>query len=459
MATTAETSNAELQELAKRHLWMHFSRMGAYEDGAEVPIIVRGDGCYVWDQHGKKYLDGLSSLFCTNIGHGRAEVAQAGADQAKELGFFTNWSYAHPRAIELAAKIAELTPGDLNRVFFTSGGSEAVESALKLARQYHKLRGKGTKYKVIARETAYHGTTMGCLTATGIANLRAPYEPLAPGGCHVPNTNTYRLPEGHKPEELAEAIAHRIEFEDPSTVSAIILEPVQNAGGCFVPPEGYFERVREIADYYDVLFISDEVICSWGRLGEWFGAQRFGYQPDIITTAKGITSAYAPMGAVIASEKVFEPFSQGTTSFTHGLTFGGHPVSAAVSLANIQVFEDENILDNVRTNEAAFRGMLDSLRDIPIVGDVRGAGYFQAIELVKDQDTKLSFTHEESESLLRGFLSAELFERGLICRADDRGDPVVQLSPPLIAGPEQFEEIEGVLRPVLEEASRRMHVG
>jgi adenosylmethionine-8-amino-7-oxononanoate aminotransferase len=459
MATMAETGAAELQEQAKRHLWMHFSRMGAYAEGAEIPIITRGEGCYVWDQHGNRYLDGLSSLFCTNIGHGRADVAQAGADQAKELGFFTNWSYAHPRAIELAAKIAELTPGDLNRVFFTSGGSEAVESALKLCRQYHKLRGNGTKYKVIARETAYHGTTMGCLTATGIANLRAPYEPLPAGGCHVPNTNTYRLPEGHSADELVETIAHRIEFEDPSTVSAIILEPVQNAGGCFVPPEGYFQRVREIADYYDVVFISDEVICSWGRLGEWFGAQRYDYQPDIITTAKGITSAYAPMGAVIASDEIFEPFSQGTSSFTHGITFGGHPVSAAVALANIEVFEREDLNGNVRANEAAFRGMLDSLRDIPIVGDVRGAGYFQALELVKDRQTKAHFSKDESETLLRGFLSAELFARGLICRADDRGDPVVQLSPPLIAGPEQFAEIDGVLRPVLEEASRRMHVG
>ncbi|WP_228430707.1 aspartate aminotransferase family protein [Baekduia soli] len=459
MAMTAETGAAELQELAKRHLWMHFSRMGAYEAGAELPIIVRGDGCYVWDQHGRRYLDGLSSLFCTNIGHGRADVAQAGADQARELGFFTNWSYAHPRAIELAAKVAELAPGDLNRVFFTSGGSEAVESALKLCRQYHKLRGNGTKYKVIARETAYHGTTMGCLMATGIANLRAPFEPLPPGGCHVPNTNTYRLPEGHSPDELVEAIAHRIEFEDPSTVSAIILEPVQNAGGCLVAPKGYFQRVREIADRYDVVFISDEVICSWGRLGEWFGAQRFGYQPDIITTAKGITSAYSPMGAVIASDRIFEPFSQGTTTFSHGITFGGHPVSAAVSLANIAVFEEENILENVRANEPVFRGMLDGLRDIPIVGDVRGAGYFQAIELVKDQATKRSFDHEESETLLRGFLSGALFERGLICRADDRGDPVIQLSPPLIAGPEQFDEIEAVLRPVLVEASERMHVG
>ena len=454
MAMTAETTTAHLQELAKRHLWMHFSRMGAYADGADVPIIARGEGCYVWDEKGNRYLDGLSALFCVNIGHGRADIAQAGADQARELGFFTNWSYAHPRAIELAAKVAALAPADLNRVFFTSGGSEAVESALKLCRQYHRLRGNPGKYKVIARRTAYHGTTFGCLTATGITALRAPYEPLPAGGCHVPNTNLYRLSPGHSPAELVESIADRIEFEGPETVSAVILEPVQNAGGCFVAPDGYFERVREICDAYDVVFISDEVICSFGRLGEWFGAQRYGYRPDIITTAKGLTSAYAPMGAVIASVRIFEPFLEGTNSFMHGLTFGGHPVSAAVALANIEAFEREGVLENVRANEAAFRAMLDSLRDIEIVGDVRGAGYFHAIELVKDRETKQSFTREESERLLRGFLAADLFRRGLICRADDRGDPVVQLAPPLIAGPDQFAEMESVLRPALEEAAR-----
>ena len=445
-----------LQELAKRHLWMHFSRMGAYADGAEIPIIVKGDGCYVWDEHGKKYFDGLSSLFCVNIGHGRADVAQAGADQAKELGFFTNWSYAHPRAIELAARIAGLAPGDLNRVFFTSGGGESVESAIKLARQFHKLNGKPNKTKVVAREVAYHGTTMGALAATGITNLRQPYEPLMPGGCHVPNTNLYRLPPGYGAENLAEAVAARIEFEGPDTVAAVIMEPVQNAGGCFTPPEGYFQRVREICDEHDVLFISDEVICSWGRLGHYFGAQRYGYQPDIITTAKGLTSSYAPMGAVIASDRIMEPFLEGTNAFMHGFTWGGHPMCAAVALANLDVFEEERINEGVLENEPHFRAMLDSLRDIPIVGDVRGAGYFQAIELVKDRDTRLSFDKAESETLLRGYLSGELFRRGLICRADDRGDPVIQLSPPLIAGPEHFEEIEGILRPVLEEASRRM---
>jgi adenosylmethionine-8-amino-7-oxononanoate aminotransferase len=459
MAITHEAvgiEGATLQEQARRHLWMHFTRMSSYDADHEVPIIVRGEGCYVYDEHGNRYLDGLSALFCVNIGHGRADVAQAGADQAKELGFFTNWSYAHPRAIELATKIASLAPGDLNRVFFTSGGSEAVESALKLSRQYFKLMGKTNKTKVIARDIAYHGTTLGALSATGITSLREPFEPLTPGGCHVPNTNVYRLKPGMDESDLVEAIATRIEFEGPDTVAAVILEPVQNAGGCFTPPEGYFQRVREICDEYDVLFISDEVICAWGRLGEWFGAQRYDYQPDIITTAKGLTSAYAPMGAVIASDRVAEPFLQGTNSFIHGFTFAGHPMASAVALANLDAFEREGIIENVRQNESGLRGMLDSLRDLPIVGDVRGAGYFQAIELVKDQKTKESFSDAESETLLRGYLSAELYQRGLICRADDRGDPVIQLSPPLIAGPKQFEEIESVLRPVLTEAGKRM---
>jgi adenosylmethionine-8-amino-7-oxononanoate aminotransferase len=456
MATTEHASTrADLQELAKRHLWMHFSRMGAYADH-DVPIIVRGEGCYVWDDKGKRYFDGLSSLFCTQIGHGRADVAQAGADQAKELGYFPTWSYAHPRAIELAARIAGLAPGDLNRVFFTSGGGEAVESALKLVRQYHKLTGHPNKTKVIARKVAYHGTTLGALSATGVTALREPFEPFTPGGCHVANTNLYRLAPGYGAENLAEAVLERIEFEGPDTVAAVIMEPVQNAGGCLTPPEGYFQRVREICDEHDIVMISDEVICSWGRLGEWFGAQRYDYQPDIITTAKGITSAYAPMGAMIASDRMMEPFLEGSTSFAHGFTFAGHPVAAAVALANIDVLEHEGVLENVREHEAALRAMLESLRDIEIVGDVRGAGYFHAIELVRDRETKQSFDHDEAEVLLRGFLSGELFRRGLICRTDDRGDPVIQLSPPLIAGPEHFEEMESVLRPVLEEATRRM---
>jgi len=447
--------SSDLQEQAKRHLWLHFTRMGSYED-AEVPIIVRGEGCYVYDEHGKRYLDGLSALYCVNIGHGRAELGEAAARQAAELGFYTNWSYAHPRSIELATRIAELAPGDLNRVFFTSGGSESVESAWKLAKSYYGARGEPKRHKIISRFLAYHGTSMGALTATGLPALREPFEPLTPGGRHAANTNSYRWKEDRDPLWAAESIEEAILFEGPATVAAVILEPVQNGGGCFVPQDGYFQRVREICDRHGVLLISDEVICSWGRLGYWFGSERYDYLPDMITTAKGITSAYAPMGAVIASDEIAEPFLHGKEIFNHGFTFGGHPIACATALANIDVIEREGLCERVLENEDRLRAMLESLRDLPIVGDVRGAGYFQAIELVKDQETKETFSHEEAELLLRGFLSGELYKRGLICRTDDRGDPIVQLSPPLIAGEEQFEEIESILRPVLSEASERV---
>jgi adenosylmethionine-8-amino-7-oxononanoate aminotransferase len=454
-AGTSSSGQSAWQEQAKRHLWMHFTRMGSYADH-EVPVLVRGEGCYVYDEHGKRYLDGLSALFCVNAGHGRAELGEAAAAQAKELGFYTNWSYAHPRAIELAARIASLAPHDLKRVFFTSGGSEAVESAWKLARNYHRARGDGQRTKLIARELAYHGTSLGALAATGLTDLRVPFEPLTPGGCHVPNTNSYHWPEGRDPLWAADAIEERIEFEGPSTVAAVILEPVQNAGGCFVPQDGYFQRVREICDRHGVLLISDEVICSWGRLGHWFGCQRYDYRPDIMTTAKGLTSAYSPMGAMIVSDRVAEPFMEGKAMFAHGFTFGGHPIAAAVALANLDILESEDLCGHVRAKEGEFRARLDSLRDIPIVGDVRGAGFFHAIELVKDRETNESFNAEESEDLLRGFLSGALYRRGLICRADDRGDPVVQFAPPLVADTEQFDEIESILRATLTEAWDRI---
>ncbi len=462
MATSTTTptdhvSGTDLQELAKKHLWMHFTRMGSFDADHEVPIITRGEGCYVWDEHGNRKLDGLSGLFCVNAGHGREELGEAAAAQVRELDFYVNWSYAHPRAIELATRIASLAPGDLNRVFFTSGGSEAVESAIKLARNYHRERGKGQKVKLIAREIAYHGTTLGALSATGIPALRAQFEPLAPGGCHVPNTLSYRWPDDRDPLWAAEQIEHRIEFEGPDTVAAVILEPLQNAGGCIPPQEGYFQRVREICDKHDVLLISDEVICAWGRLGHYFGCQRYGYQPDIVTVAKALTSAYAPMGAMIASEKVYEPFSSGESMFAHGYTFAGHPVAAAIAMANLDVFEREDLCGHVLEKEGEFRAALETLHDLPIVGDIRGDGFFHAIELVRDKETKESIEGPDAEDMLRGYVSGELYRRGLICRADDRGDPVIQLSPPLIADSEQFEEIVGVIRPVLEGAWERLN--
>ncbi|HZG97179.1 MAG TPA: aspartate aminotransferase family protein [Nocardioidaceae bacterium] len=445
-----------LQRAAKDHLWMHFTRHSTY-DQSDVPMIVRGEGAYVFDAAGKPYLDALSGLFVVQVGHGRDELAEAAAKQAKELAFFPLWSYAHPPAMELAERVASYAPGDLDRVFFTTGGGEAVETAWKLAKQFFKLTGKPTKHKVISRNIAYHGTPQGALSITGLPAMKAPFEPLVPSTFRVPNTNLYRAPvHGEDPEAFgrwaADRIEEAIEFEGADTVAAVFLEPVQNSGGCFPPPPGYFQRVREICDRHDVLLVSDEVICAFGRLGHMFGADRYGYQPDIITCAKGITSGYSPLGAMIASERLFEPFKDGTTSFAHGYTFGGHPVSTAVALANLDIFEKEQLNEHVRDTEGAFRASLESLLDLPIVGDVRGDGYFYGIELVKDKATKTTFDDDESERLLRGFLSKALFEAGLYCRADDRGDPVIQLAPPLICDQSHFDEIEQKLRDVLTRA-------
>ncbi|MEO8093827.1 MAG: aspartate aminotransferase family protein [Pseudolysinimonas sp.] len=465
----SDAVEADLQQKAKDHLWMHFSRQSVLEEHG-APIIVKGEGHHIWDSKGKKYIDGLSGLFVVNAGHGRRRLAEVAAKQAEELAFFPIWSYAHPAAIELADKLADYAPGDLNRVFFSTGGGEAVETAFKLAKYYWKLQGRPTKHKVISRAIAYHGTPQGALAITGIPAMKEMFEPVTPGGFRVPNTNYYRAHEmgfvpstssGIDPEEqfgvwAANRIEEMIEFEGPETVAAIFLEPVQNSGGCFPPPPGYFQRVREICDKYDVLLVSDEVICAFGRLGSMFGCEAYGYQPDMITCAKGMTSGYSPIGATIVSDRIYEPFRHGNTAFYHGYTFGGHPVSAAVALENLAIFEEEGLNENVRTNSPIFRSTLEKLKDLPIVGDVRGDGYFFGIELVKDKATKATFDDDESERLLRGFLSKALFDAGLYCRADDRGDPVVQLAPPLTVGPKEFDEIEGILRGVLSEAWTRL---
>lgn len=449
-------SPQDLSRTAYDHLWMHFTRMSSYEK-SPVPTIVRGEGTSIYDDKGKRYLDGLAGLFVVQAGHGRVELAETAFKQAQELAFFPIWSYAHPKAVELAERIADHAPGDLNKVFFTTGGGEAVETAWKLAKQYFKLVGKPTKHKVISRAVAYHGTPQGALSITGLPALKAPFEPLVPGAHKVPNTNFYRAPiHGDDPEAFgrwaADQIEQQILFEGPDTVAAVFLEPVQNAGGCFPPPPGYFQRVREICDQYDVLLVSDEVICAFGRLGTMFACDKFGYIPDMITCAKGMTSGYSPIGACIISDRLAEPFYKGDNTFLHGYTFGGHPVSAAVGIANLDLFEREGLNQHVLDNEGAFRSTLEKLYDLPIVGDVRGNGFFYGIELVKDKATKESFNDEETERVLYGFLSKKLFENGLYCRADDRGDPVVQLAPPLISNQETFDEIEQILRATLAEA-------
>ena len=447
---------SDLSEQAKRHLWMHFTRLNAFADN-EVPIIARGEGCYVWDQDGKRYLDGLSGLFTVQVGHGRAELGQAAARQAETLGYFPVWSFAHEPAIELATRLAALAPGDLNRVFLTPSGGEALDTAIKLSRQYFKLIGQPSRTKVISRTLAYHGTSIGALSLTGVPSIKTPFEPLMPGAIKVQTPYRYRC---HDCQHLdactlrcADDVALRIEMEGPDSVAAVFMEPLQNTGGAFAPPEGYWARVREICDQYGVLLVSDEVICAFGRLGHMFGSDRYGYQPDLITFAKGVTSGYAPLGGVLISDRVAEPFLDDPNLFLHGQTFGGHPVCCAVANANLDILEREDLCGNVLANEDRFTQLLDGLRDIPLVGDVRGDGYFRAIELVSDQATKGSFTPEEAEWLLRGYLSPRLYDAGLICRADDRAEPVITISPPLIAGEEELSFIATTLRTVLSDAA------
>jgi adenosylmethionine-8-amino-7-oxononanoate aminotransferase len=487
--TTTAPETLDLQRAAREHLWLHFTRMGGYRD-AEVPIIVRGDGCYLEDAHGKRYLDALAGLFSVNIGYGYGEeMGEAAAAQMRELPFYTNWSYAHPRAIELASEIASLAPGDLNRLFFVSGGSEAVESAWKLARQYYAARGEmrfraarvpgqrveavvdfdamealqqssRRRWKAISHHIAYHGTTMGALSINGIPAIREPFEPLVPGVHHVRNTNRYHRPPEESEAEftafLLDELEQTIEAAGPETIAMVIFEPVQNAGGAFTPPEGYWKGVREICDRYDILLCADEVITGFGRLGAWFGSELYDIRPDLMTIAKGLSSSYAAIGAVVASDRVMEPFMEGARMYSHGITFGGHPVQAAVALKNIEIMRRDRIVEHVADTQSTFRATLEQLLDLPIVGDVRGTGFFYAIELVKDKETRQTFDDEECETLLRGFLSPALFERGLICRADDRGDPVIQISPPLIAGREEFDQIAGILGDVLQEAWERV---
>lgn len=438
------------------HLWLHFTAMG---DG-RPPLIVRGEGCELEDDQGRRYLDALAGLFAVQIGYSHGEeMGEAAGAQLRELPFYSNWTYTHPRAVELASEVAARAPGDLDRVFFVNSGSEAVESAIKMARQYHLLRGE-RRWKVIGRQIAYHGTTLGALSINGIPPLRTAFEPLVPDAIHVQTTNRYR----RSPDESDEAftaclladLEAAIEAAGPETIALVVMEPVQAGGGAFVSPKGYFAGVRAICDRYGILLCCDEVITGFGRIGDWFASPGQGAEPDMITCAKGLSSGYAPIGALIASRRVADAFDAPGTLFTHGSTFGGHPVAAAIALKNLEIMQREQLLERVRSNEQAFRTTLEQLLELDIVGDVRGAGYFYALELVKDSETAAFFDAQEAELLLRGLLSPRLFERGLICRADDRGEPVILLSPPLIAGPQEFDRMTSILGETLAEVQQQL---
>ena len=436
---------------------LHFSRNGAFgPGGTELLVLERGEGPYVFDIHGNRYVDGLSSLFCAQIGYSYGEEMSAVAgEQLSKLAFNTLWGTAHPAALELADRLAELAPPGIDRIFFTSGGSESVEAAWKIVRQYHVANGQPQRLKAIARNIAYHGVTLGALALTGVPGYKEPFGPPAIDVTHVSNTNQFRNPlQGealtkHLIEEMEQAIIDA----GLETVAMIIAESVQNAGGCLTPPPGYWEGLRHLADRYGIVLVADEVITGFGRLGELFGSTRVGAAPDVITTAKGLTSAYAPMGAVLVSEHIAAPLYEEKRTLMHGITFAGHPLCAAIALKNLEIFERDGVVDNVRAREPKLKELLESLRELPIVGDVRGAGFFWAVELVKS-DSNERLTADEREQVLRGFMPGRLREAGLIARADDRGDAVLQIAPPLIADDAVLEEIVGAMREVLADAGK-----
>jgi adenosylmethionine-8-amino-7-oxononanoate aminotransferase len=465
MTATDPLATTDLQERAHRHLLMHFTRNGAYgPDGKRLLVLERGEGPYVFDTEGKRYFDGLSSLFCAQIGYSYGEeMAAVAGRQLTALGFNTNWATAHPPAIELAEAVAERAPGDLNRVFFTNGGSEAVEAAWKIVRQHYVAKGEPQRMKAIAREIAYHGVTLGALSFTGVQSMKEQFGPAAIPVVRVSNTNAYRQPDADDPAALCARLLDEMERTiletGPETVAMIIAEPVQNAAGCLVPPDGYWAGLRELADRFGIALVADEVITGFGRIGEWFAAPRYGATPDLITCAKGITSAYAPMGAVVASDRITEPLYEDGRMLLHGITYGGHPVAAAIALQNIEVFEREGVLENVREHEGYLGERLGELRErLPIVGDVRGAGFFWALELVRD-DEGGRFGADERERMLRGFLPGRLLEEGLIARPDDRGDAVLHLAPPLICGKPELDELVAKTEAVLADASERFFAG
>jgi adenosylmethionine-8-amino-7-oxononanoate aminotransferase len=446
----------DLQARANAHLLQHFAK----QRQDDLLVLERGEGPYVFDTAGNRYIDALSSLFCAQIGYSFGEeMASAAAGQLTTLAFNTNWATAHPPAIELAQRLAERAPEGMTRVFFTSGGSEAVEAAWKITREHFHALGQPQRAKAIARDTAYHGVTLGALSFTGVKRFKDPFGPPPIDVTHVSNTNAFRAADADDPAAFCARLLAEVEeaivAAGPDEVALIIAEPVQNAGGCLTAPPGYWKGLRELADKYGALLMADEVITGCGRLGEWFGVLREGVAPDLISIAKGLTSAYAPMGAVVAAERVLAPIIERDAVLRHGITFGGHPVSAAIALRNIEIFEREGVLENVRALEPHLAQQLQTLRSLPIVGDVRGAGFFWAVEMVADeQNTRLD--QGQRDLVIRGFLPRRLREAGLIARADDRGDAVLQIAPPLISDRALLDEIVSRLGEVLSDAGAQI---
>lgn len=442
---------------ARDHLLLNFTDMGEYAE-AGAKVVVQGEGCEVIDDRGRRFIDGLSGLFCSNLGHSYgAEIGAAGADQLSVLPYTPTWYLSHPPAARLAERLARhAAPLNMQRVFFTNSGGEAVESAWKLIRQWHAINGEPQRTKAISRKLAYHGTSMGALSFTGLTDCRSPFEPMAVQTTFLSNTNAYRHPAGHDPVALTQALLteaeEAIEFTGPDQVAMLIAEPVQNSGGAFVPPPGYWAGLRDLCDRYGIILVADETITAYGRVGEWFASSLFDGRPDIITFAKGVTAGHAPLGGVLMTERMAAPFVTGGETYMHGLTYSGHPLTTAIADKVLEIYERDEVFENVKSLAPRFQAGLEELRRIPLVGDVRGMGFFWALEMVKDRQTKELFDADEADWLLRKELSKHMDNLGLLCRLDDRGEPVIQLSPPLVADEALLDRIVDIVGTAAERA-------
>ncbi len=428
------------------HLLLHFTDARSWRQGA-IPSFTRGEGCYLWDRTGKRYLDTLAGLFVVQIGHGRADIAKAMGDQAEQLAYMPCWSATTPAAVEAATTIAGLAPADLDAVFFVSSGSEAIEAALKFARQYHTARGNPGRTKVITRVDAYHGTTMGALSATALPGIRTPFLPLLPGFSNVPNTLGYT--DG---AACAALVEEEILRQGPEQVGLVIGEPVQNGGGALVPPDGYWPELRRICDKYGVLLLADEVITAFGRVGRWFGSDLLGVTPDLITFAKGATSGYAPIGGLLVRRPLVDQVLDSPAGgFIHGATWGGHPVVMATAIANLAAMRDERVVENVARNQEALRtSLLDLMSAHDAVMDLRGTGYLYALALGHSRADGRDYSAEETTRAVKEVLPEAALEEGLHLRVDDRGGAKIMISPPLIAGPPEFDEMAEAVSRVLD---------
>jgi adenosylmethionine-8-amino-7-oxononanoate aminotransferase len=450
MAIAQTWNTADLVAKDKAHLLHPVSNLKLVRERGPL-VLARGEGVYLWDTDGNRYIDAFAGLWNVNAGHGRHELAIAASEQIDEVAFVpTFFGLASPPAIELSAKLAELFPGNLNHIHYTSGGAESNESALKIARYYWFLKGKPDKIKIISRKLGYHGIAMGALAATGIPSYHEGFGPGVPGYVHLSAPYAYRNAEGMSEQEyvaqLARELEELIEREGAGTIAAMIGEPVQGAGGVIVPPDAYWTTLKPILEKHQILLIADEVICGFGRTGRMFGEQTYGFEADLASFAKGVTSGYIPLGGVAVSDEIYDVMADPDRMFMHGFTYAGHPVACAVGLRNIQIIEEENLPANAAAmGDYLLAELRRLLGDRPYIGEVRGKGLMFMVEYAADKATKAKF---DPKLDVGGRVQAATRARGLIVRCSNDG---IAIAPPLVINQSQCDQIAGGIAEALTE--------